>query len=73
LRFLLPGTTSVVSANADFIWADEQGRAGLFFSDMASACRRDLQAWLKKRGVRKSEAVRSLLEAPTRRVLVAAD
>ena len=72
LRFLLPGTTQVVHANADFIWADGEGRAGLFFSDMAVACRRDLQAWLKKRGVRKSEAVRSLLEPQSRRALVAA-
>lgn len=72
LRFLLPGTTNVVNATADFIWADEQGRAGLFFTGMAVACRRDLQAWLKKRGARKSESVRSLLEPQTRRVLVAA-
>ena len=72
LRFLLPGTTNVVHAKADFIWADERGRAGLFFTDMAPACRRDLQAWLKKRGARKSESVRSLLEPQTRRVLVAA-
>jgi hypothetical protein len=71
LRFLLPGTTCVLNATADFIWADEQGRAGLFFSDMASACRRDLQAWLKKRGVRKSEAVRSLLEPQTRALIAA--
>jgi DNA-binding response OmpR family regulator len=72
LRFLLPGTTNVVNATADFIWADEQGRAGLFFTEMAAACRRDLEAWLKKRGARKSESVRSLLEPQNRRVLVAA-
>lgn len=62
LRFLLPGTAQVVHGTGDFIWADKNGRAGLFFSKMPSACRRDLQAWLKKRGVRRSEAVRSLLE-----------
>jgi CheY-like chemotaxis protein len=72
LRFLLPGTTNVVNATADFIWADEQGRAGLFFTKMAAGCARDLQYWLKKRGARKSESVRSLLEPQTRRVLVAA-
>jgi DNA-binding response OmpR family regulator len=71
LRFLLPGTTNVVSATADFIWTDEQGRAGLFFTGMAAACRRDLQAWLKKRGARKSESVRSLLEPQNHRTLVA--
>jgi hypothetical protein len=62
LRFLLPGTAQVVHATGDFIWADEQGRAGLFFQDVPAACRRDLQAWLKKRGVKKSESVRLLLE-----------
>jgi hypothetical protein len=62
LRFLLPGTSQVVHATGDFIWADEQGRAGLFFQDMPAACRRDLQAWLKKRGVKKSDSVRALLE-----------
>jgi CheY-like chemotaxis protein len=72
LRFLLPGTTHVIHATADFIWADELGRAGLFFNDMAVACRRDLQAWLRKRGARKSESVRSLLEPQTRRALAAA-
>lgn len=71
LRFLLPGTTNVVNATADFIWADEEGRAGLFFTKMAAACARDLQEWLKKRGARKSESVRSLLE-PQTRALVAA-
>ena len=62
LRFLLPGTTEVVHATADFIWADKNGRAGVFFSKIAPACRRDLNAWLKKHGARKSEAVRNLLE-----------
>ena len=62
LRFLLPRTTQVVHANGDFIWADSEGRAGLFFSDMPAACRRDLQAWLKKHGARQSDSVSSLLE-----------
>lgn len=73
LRFLLPGTTHVVQATGDFIWADSVGRAGLFFSNMAAACRRDLQAWLKKRGAKKSEAVSTLLEPNgNRRALAAA-
>ena len=62
LRFLLPGTTNVVRATGDFIWADKAGRAGLFFTDLSVACRRDLQAWLKKRHVKKSDSVRVLLE-----------
>jgi len=62
LRFLLPGTEQVVHATGDFIWADGNGRAGLFFSKIAPACQRDLQVWLKKRASKKSEAVRILLE-----------
>lgn len=62
VRFLLPGTTQVIHATADFIWADEAGRAGLFFQDIPSACRRDLNVWLKKHGAKKSESVRVLLE-----------
>jgi hypothetical protein len=72
VRFLLPGTTQVVHATADFIWADAEGRAGLFFNSIAAACRRDLQVWLKKRGTKRSESVRSLLEPQNRRALAAA-
>lgn len=64
LRFLLPGTSQVVHATADFIWADASGRAGLFFSKIASACRRDLQNWLRKHKAKPAEAVSSLLEPP---------
>ena len=62
LRFLLPGTTNVVKATGDFIWADKDGRAGLFFTEMPVACSRDLQAWLRKRHAKKSDSVRVLLE-----------
>ena len=62
LRFLLPGTTNVVKATGDFIWADKAGRAGLFFTEMPVACRRDLQAWLRKHHAKKSDSVRVLLE-----------
>ncbi len=62
LRFLLPGTTNVVKATGDFIWADKAGRAGLFFTEMPVACRRDLQSWLRKRHAKKSDSVRVLLE-----------
>ncbi|HZQ19940.1 MAG TPA: hypothetical protein VFA90_14580 [Terriglobales bacterium] len=62
LRFLLPYSSQVVHAIGDFIWADDSGRAGLFFSNMPLACRRDLQTWLKKNGAKKSDAVRALLK-----------
>jgi DNA-binding response OmpR family regulator len=72
LRFLLPGTTQVVHATGDFIWTDTMGRAGLFFTDMPAACRRDFDAWLKKRGARKGDSVRVLLEpAKSRRAAAA--
>ena len=72
VRFLLPRTTQVVHATGDFIWADEQGRAGLFFNQMPSACRRDLQAWLKKYRSRGSDSVRALLEPKKLRRMFAA-
>ena len=62
VRFLLPHTTHVVHATCDFIWSDSEGRAGLFFSDMPAACRRDLQAWIRKHGGKKGDSVRVLLE-----------
>src|SRR5581483_1404115 len=71
LRFLLPGTSQVIHATGDFIWADGNGRAGLFFSKIVPACTRDLQAWLKKRAAKRSDAVRVLLE-PQRNNRVAA-
>jgi CheY-like chemotaxis protein len=70
-RFLLPRTTNVVHATCDFIWADSEGRAGLFFSDMPAACRRDLEAWLKKHGASKAESVRLLLEPKKQRARAA--
>jgi CheY-like chemotaxis protein len=72
LRFLLPGTTTVVHAMGDFIWSDDQGRAGLFFRDLPAASRRDLSAWLRKHGAKKSEAVRALMEPKARRTTAAA-
>ena len=72
LRFLLPGTTQVVNATGDFIWADGEGRAGLFFQDVPAACRRDLNAWLKKHGAKKAESVRVLLEPQRARRAMAA-
>jgi DNA-binding response OmpR family regulator len=72
LRFLLPETTEVIKATGDFIWADKVGRAGLFFTDIPIACRRDLQVWLRKHHARKEDAVRTLLEPKKRRAATAA-
>lgn len=72
LRFLLPGTTQVIHATADFVWADVMGRAGLFFTEVPAGCRRDLQVWLKKRGARKTDATKVLLEPAKARKALAA-
>jgi CheY-like chemotaxis protein len=72
LRFLLPGTTTVIRAKGDFIWSDDQGRAGLFFRDLPVASRRDLNAWLKKHGAKKADAVRMLMEPKSRRAAAGA-
>jgi DNA-binding response OmpR family regulator len=58
LRLLIPGTTQMVAAMADFRWADAGGRAGLLFSAMPAASRRQLDGWLGKRGSRRSQMLR---------------
>ena len=67
LRFVLPGTTQVVHANGDFVWTDKAGRAGLFFTNVPDACRRDLQAWLRKRNSQKRDASRPALNVQAAR------
>jgi hypothetical protein len=62
LRFVLPETTIVVHATGDFIWTDKAGRAGLFFTNVPAACRRDLRAWLRKRDGKKSHSPRPAFE-----------
>jgi hypothetical protein len=72
LRFVLPETTLVVHATGDFIWTDKAGRAGLFFTNVPAACRRDLQAWLRKRDGKKSHAPQPAFEVKTGRRTFAA-
>ena len=48
-RCVLPGTGFTLQGHADVIWASDQGRAGLFFSKVASASRKHLKHWLHKR------------------------
>jgi hypothetical protein len=61
LRFVLPGTTHLVEATGKVIWADNDGRAGMFFSRLTPASRHHLKNWLAKRGVKPEDAVRILL------------
>jgi len=59
-RCVLPGTETTLHGHADVIWASDQGRAGLFFSKLAPAARKQLKKWLSKRGHGKN-AARDLL------------
>jgi len=61
LRFVLPGTSHLVEATGEVIWADDDGRAGVFFSGLTSASRSHLRNWLTKRGAQTKNAVRALL------------
>jgi hypothetical protein len=61
LRFVLPGTTHLVEATGKVIWADDDGRAGMFFSRLTPVSRQHLKNWLAKRGAKTKNAVRVLL------------
>jgi CheY-like chemotaxis protein len=62
LRFALPGTGQVVEATGEVIWSDDGGRAGVFFSRLNAASRKNLKNWLAKRGANRKDAVRVLLQ-----------
>ena len=56
LRFVLPGTAHMVDGNGEVIWADDEGRAGLFFTELGAASRKHLKNWLNKRAPKKKTA-----------------
>jgi hypothetical protein len=59
---VLPGTNVTLHGHADVVWASDQGRAGLFFSKLAPAARKQLKSWMHKRGSSKDKStVRDLL------------
>src|SRR5262245_4346211 len=49
LRFVLPGTTQTIHAIGEVIWADETGRAGVFFSRLTPTSQKYLRAWFVRR------------------------
>src|SRR5246127_3942807 len=53
LRFILPGTTYMIEGSGEVTWADDSGRAGIFFSELTPTARRQLKAWLSKQDKRK--------------------
>ncbi len=48
IHFLLPGTNRAIEASAEVVWADDSGRAGLFFNRSSPQCERRLKVWLRK-------------------------
>ena len=69
LRFLLPRTTQVIRATGQFMWTDRAGRAGLSFTSIPAASKRDLQAWLRKRDSKKSQLAHTMAAARGSRAL----
>jgi hypothetical protein len=61
LRFVLPGTAQTVHAIGEVIWADETGRAGLFFSRLTPSSQKSLRQWFAHRHAKRNDAVRVLL------------
>jgi hypothetical protein len=49
VHFLLPGSSHAIEATAELIWADDSGRAGMFFTEIAAATQRHLRSWLSRR------------------------
>jgi DNA-binding response OmpR family regulator len=60
-RCLLPGTTHNLRGQADVIWTDGHGRAGMFFSHLPPSSRKLLKHWLARRSANSANAVRVLL------------
>lgn len=48
VHFLLPGSRQAVDANAELVWADDSGRAGMFFNQLNKASKRNLKNWLSR-------------------------
>ena len=53
VHFLLPGTSHPVEGTAEVIWADDGGRAGMFFTDLTPPAQKHLKTWLKRRDKKK--------------------
>lgn len=61
LRFMLPGTQHKVEGSCEVIWAEPDGRAGVFFSDLTPQSRKYLKTWLAQYRPNRENAVRVLL------------
>src|SRR5262249_4540400 len=60
LRFVLPGTTQMIQGTGEMIWADDSGRGGMLFSQLAPASRKQLKLWLNRRSRKTKTATRAV-------------
>jgi len=49
VRFQLPGTTSVIQAQGEMVWADPQGGVGIRFVSLSDQARAALEKWIRAR------------------------
>ena len=49
VRFQLPGTTTVVQAQGEIVWADPRGGVGIRFVSLSAQARAALEKWLRAR------------------------
>ena len=68
LRFILPGTSYMIEGSGEVTWADDSGRAGIFFSHLSPSARRQLKTWLEKRDRKKPCKARTAGRAAKARV-----
>jgi response regulator RpfG family c-di-GMP phosphodiesterase len=61
LRFVLPGTAHTVHAIGEVIWADETGRAGLFFVRLTPSSQKHLRHWFARHHAKRKDAVHVLM------------
>ncbi len=54
VEFVLPGEQDRISAHAQLVWSDAQGRAGMRFTGMEDACAQRMQQWLHEKQAEES-------------------
>jgi len=60
-RCVLPGSRLTLEGRAEVIWASDQGRAGMFFSQLSPASVKHLNHWLSHPSHRREKSAHSLL------------
>ena len=70
-RFVLPATTQIIEGTGEMIWADDNGRAGMFFSKLTSVSRKYLKQWLTKRTAKRRVPIHASRTLKPRRAVAA--